>query len=80
MGDDAHQPVTLGQACQHPDRLFQRVLIQGAKAPRRGKGVSSRMPPAALCTSSERPRASAREALEALAAGKGRFTLRRVPL
>ena len=39
MGDDAHQPVTLGQACQHPDSLFQRVLIQGAKALVEEKGV-----------------------------------------
>ena len=41
--------------------------------------VSSRMPPAALCTSSERPSASASEALK-LSPPDRVLTLRRVPL
>ena len=43
------------------------------------KAVSSRMPPAALCTSSERPSASASEALK-LSPPERVLTLRRVPL
>ena len=32
MGDDAHQPVALGQAGEHPDGKLQRFLVQRAEA------------------------------------------------
>ena len=39
MGDDAHQPVALGQSGQHPDGLFQRFLVQAAEALVQEQGV-----------------------------------------
>ena len=39
MGDDAHQPVALGQTGQHPDGLFQRFLVQAAEALVQEQGV-----------------------------------------
>lgn len=78
MGDDAHQSVAFGQAGKHPDGLLQRFLIQRAEALIEEEGVQ---PDAAgvLWTSSERPRASASEALK-LSPPDRVLTLRRVPL
>ena len=78
MGDDAHEAVALGEAGEDPDGLLKALVVQRAEASSR-KRVSSRMPPAALWTSSERPRASASEALK-LSPPERVLTLRRVPL
>lgn len=78
MGDDAHEAVALGEAGEDPDGLLKALVVQRAEAFIE-KMVSSRMPPAALWTSSERPRASASEALK-LSPPERVLTLRRVPL
>ena len=78
VGDDAHEAVALGEAGEDPDGLLEALVVQRAEAFIEEE-VSSRMPPAALWTSSERPRASASEALK-LSPPERVLTLRRVLL
>ena len=76
MGDDAHEAVALGEAGEDPDGLLKALVVQRAEAFIEEEGVQ---PDAALWTSSERPRASASEALK-LSPPERVLTLRRVPL
>ena len=80
MGDDAHEAVALGEAGEDPDGLLKALVVQRAEAFIEEEGVQ----PDAACgaldfTSSERPRASASEALK-LSPPERVLTLRRVPL
>ena len=68
--DDAHQTVALGQARQHPDGLFQRVLVQGAEAFIEEEGVQPDAAGRALHLVRKAQRQCQRR-LEALAAGEG---------
>ena len=77
MGDDAHEAVALGEAGEDPDGLLKALVVQRAEAFIEEEGVQP--DPAALWTSSERPRASASEALK-LSPPERVLTLRRVPL
>ena len=70
MGDDAHQPVALGQAGEHPDGLLQRFLIQRAEALIEEEGVQ----PDAACGALDfirKTQGQRQRGLEALAAGEG---------
>ena len=82
MGDDAHEAVALGKAGENPDGLLKALVVPRAEPfieEKSFKGVPGRTPPAALWTSSERPSASASEALK-LSPPERVLTLRRVPL
>ena len=72
MGDDAHQPVALGQAGEHPDGQLQRFLVQRAEALIEEQGVQPDAPGAALYLVRKAKRQRQRS-LEALAAGKGLY-------
>ena len=78
MGDDAHEAVALGEAGEDPDSLLKALVVQRAEAFIEEEGVQPDAP-RALWTSSERPRASASEALK-LSPPERVLTLRRVPL
>ena len=78
MGDDAHEAVALGEAGEDPDGLLKALVVQRAEAFIEEEGVQPDAARRAL-TSSERPSASASEALK-LSPPERVLTLRRVPL
>ncbi len=73
VGDDAHQPVALGQAGEDPDGLFQRFVVEGAEALVEEEGVQPDAAGRALDFVRKAQRQRQR-GLEALAAGKGLHT------
>ena len=78
VGDDAHEPVALGQAGEDPDGLFQTFVVEGTEALVEEEGIQPDAAGRAL-DFVRRPSASASEALK-LSPPERVFTLRRVPL